>query len=230
VKFAQVFFPLALAVSLAANPSATAAAEKNLNLDTAKRARATPALDAVQAIHTAHALVRYGDANGDALSLITAARILKQAGSRSASARREGSVAVEKKTRDERFSVNGILARATILANGRADVVALADDVAESGTRGAINGPARWTEVVSSGRTDSYRIAFRGGESAGVAVSGDGDSDLDLYVFDESGNLICKDESGADDMLCRWRPRWNGHFIVKIRNLGVANEYVLVHN
>lgn len=55
-------------------------------------------------------------------------------------------------------------------------------------------------------------------------------SDLDLYVFDESGNLICKDESGADDMLCRWRPRWNGHFIVKIRNLGVANEYVLVHN
>ena len=52
--------------------------------------------------------------------------------------------------------------------------------------------------LLESGKNeaDLYKIAFRGGEVARAAVSGDGDTRLDLYVYDENGNLpnLCKIE------------------------------------
>lgn len=227
MKFARIFLALALAGSVAAIAGAP---DKKVNLDSAKGAPATPALTAVETVNTAHNLVRYADANKDPLALIAAARILKETGSQPADAKREGTAAADKKATDQKFSVDAILARARVLAGGRADLIALADDVAKSGARGSVRGPARWTEVVNGRAVDVYRFSFRGGELAAVAVSGDGDSDLDLYVYDENGNLICRDEGPSDDMLCQWRPRWTGQFTIKIKNLGVANEYVAVHN
>ena len=50
-----------------------AAADKKPNADRAK-ATVTDASAAVDSVATAHALVRYGDANKDALALITADR------------------------------------------------------------------------------------------------------------------------------------------------------------
>ena len=60
---------------------------------------------------------------------------------------------------------------------------------------------------------------------------GDGDTDLDLYVYDENGNLIDKDIDSTDTMLCMWTPKWTGEFIIKIKNLGsVRNYYTLWTN
>ena len=130
----------------------------------------------------------------------------------------------------EKASVDAILARAKQYAGSRADLVALASDVAASGSRGATGGPGRKTTVVSRGTTDVYRVNFRGGEPALVLVSGDGDSDLDLFILDENGNRVCKDDDTTDDMLCRWTPKWSGQFTIRVKNLGMANQYTVVHN
>ena len=53
--------------------------------------------------------------------------------------------------------------------------------------RGRTRGPARHTDVVSARGTDIYNLTFQGGESAVLSVLGDGDTDLDLYVYDENG-------------------------------------------
>lgn len=199
-------------------------AAKKTNAD-AKQGKATPAAAAVDAVATAHRLVRYGDARKDALSLITAAQMLKQAGSTAAEFKRAEGKAGEAKDKPELLSVDAILARAKTYASGNPALVALAEDVAKDGARGASGGPKTSRSVVNGHSRDVYTLRFEGGEPARVFVSGDGDSDLDLYVYDENGNEICKDVDSTDDMICTWRPRWTGEFRIVIKNLGVANLY-----
>ena len=188
----------------------------------------TASSQAVDSLATAASLVRYGDANKDALSLITAARIMALVGSSDSKAETVSTAGASEK-KENKATVEAILARAKQYAGARADLVALANDAALA-TRGAVPGPGRKTTVVGRGMTDVYRVTFRGGEPARVLVSGDGDSDLDLYVHDENGNLICKDDDGTDDMVCGWNPRWTGAFSIRVKNLGMANQYTIVHN
>ena len=97
--------------------------------------------------------------------------------------------------------------------------------------RGLPRGPKVSHDTVLAGRTDTYRLTFMGNEYAEVAVLGDGDTDLDLYVYDENGNQICKDIDPTDRAYCSWIPRWTGEFRIVIRNEGgVYNNYALYAN
>ena len=96
---------------------------------------------------------------------------------------------------------------------------------------GAVPGPKRTDERVQARSTDSYAVIFRQGEIARVALSGDGDTDLDLYVYDESGNLVASDDDELDDCYVSWAPRWTGRFTIKVVNRGyVANDYTILTN
>lgn len=64
-----------------------------------------------------------------------------------------------------------------------------------------------------------------------VIVNGDGDTDLDLYVYDENGNLMGKDIDYSDYCVVSWTPRWTGPFTIKIKNRGsVYNRYKIYTN
>lgn len=91
-------------------------------------------------------------------------------------------------------------------------------------------GPGQVRTAVGGGGHDEYVVRFRGGEPARVAVAGDGDSDLDLFVYDENGDLVCADEDDTDHMFCAWRPEASGYYTITIKNLGVENLYVMRHN
>ncbi len=66
---------------------------------------------------------------------------------------------------------------------------------------------------------------------ARVAVIGDGDTDLDLLVYDENGNLIASDTDYTDKCLVEFAPRWTGTFLVRVVNNGyVHNNYLLLTN
>jgi hypothetical protein len=96
---------------------------------------------------------------------------------------------------------------------------------------GAIPGPKRSQSVIRPGGVDEYKVVFRAGELASVAVIGDGDTDLDLYVYDENGNLVVADEDGTDDCLVRWTPRWTGKYTIHVVNRGrLANGYGIATN
>jgi hypothetical protein len=228
MKLNQLAAALVMAMSVtAAFAQAAPAAAGGDNRAEPKPATGTAL--AVESLRTAAELVRYGDANKDPLALITAARMMKQAGVQDSKAERVA-VKPEAKDKPDTRSVEAVLARAKTLANGRQDLIALADDVAKSGARGGVNGPGRAVSVVGRGQTDVYRVTFRGLEPARVLVSGDGDSDLDLYVLDENGNQICKDDDATDDMVCGWTPRYTGQFVIRIVNRGMANRYWTIHN
>jgi hypothetical protein len=87
------------------------------------------------------------------------------------------------------------------------------------------------TDVVRARTTDVYHVTFRGGEVAAVAIAGDGDTDLDLFVYDQNGNQICRSVRSRDTEACRWTPAWTGTFRIEVKNLGgVANRYRIAMN
>jgi len=74
--------------------------------------------------------------------------------------------------------------------------------------------------------TDVFHVGYYGGESASVIIDGDGDTDLDLFVYDEFGNLIGADTDGTDFCVVRFTPGWTGSFRIEVQNLGsVYNQY-----
>jgi hypothetical protein len=89
-----------------------------------------------------------------------------------------------------------------------------------------VGGPQSAVHQVDAYSTDVFVVHFYGDEPAAVSVVGDGDTDLDLYVYDENGYLIGSDTDPTDRCLVLFRPRWTGAFRIEVRNLGsVYNEY-----
>lgn len=87
------------------------------------------------------------------------------------------------------------------------------------------------SENVKANRIDVYREYFVGGYVAGAFVSGDGDTDLDLYIYDEFDNLICSSTTYGDDEGCTWIPNGTRKFTIKIKNVGnISNNYNLILN
>lgn len=181
-------------------------------------------------------LSKYGYANKDALSLIQAARLSKQLGftveERKKAENEEMRPAPEgdKKVGQVSLDPTKLLADAKAMAGDDGVLLALIDDV-NSNVRGTVGGPKYASSYVYAGDTDVYNVSFRGGEIAIVTVIGDGDTDLDLYVYDNNGNLIASDTDYSDDCVCTWTPRWTGNFRIKIVNRGrVYNSYLLRTN
>lgn len=192
----------------------------------------SPGAAAVADVAMARQLARLGEQRKDPVLLIAAARLLQEsAGKVTSPDKPESSTGDGASTKPAvDTSAAALLASAKKLAGGRADLIALVDETAAAGTRGAVDGPGRAVTVVRSGGADSFRVRFRGGEQAIVAISGDGDSDLDLEIYDENGRLVCRADGASDNEICRWTPRWEGSFRIRVVNLGIANRYVIVHN
>ena len=105
---------------------------------------------------------------------------------------------------------------------GSAKPSALAD--AEGGSRFV-------REKVLAYGSDMYDIVFRAGQPARVDVIGDGDTDLDLYIYDQFGNIVASDTDYSDRCVAIWTPIWTGVFRLKIVNRGdVFNRYTLRTN
>jgi hypothetical protein len=91
-----------------------------------------------------------------------------------------------------------------------------------------VQGSIFHVDRVMARSTDSYNVVFRAGETARVQVIGDGDTALDLYVYDQNGNLVASDTDYTDDCIVSWTPRWTGVFYIRIVNRGsVYNQYTL---
>jgi len=219
----------------------------DVKIETGTKPKPSPAAAAVERMAMAHSLAKYGRQAKSPTALIAAAEILgaipttplkakpehrRDEGSANAPAGRAEERARGQQARDNEPA--SLLAEAKAMADDDPHVVALADRVAralEERPRGAVGGPHREVHVVSAHSSDRFVVPFHSDELAAVALSGDGSTDLDLYVGDQNGNLIGKDDDNTDDCLVRWVPKWTGPFLIMVRNPGSeANRYVIVTN
>ena len=192
---------------------------------------------AVSALRLAADLVRYGYSQQSALPLIDALQIISENPTQPLKSEVEGVVEVSEdaaKSGMVTLDFNTILADAKDFADGNEMLLGLLAQIEsdnQGSHRGAVNGPSETWEKVAAGGTHTYRISFIADYLAEILVSGDGDTDLDLYVYDSNGNLIASDTDYTDDCYVSWVPQWTGSFIVKVVNRGrVYNRYVMLTN
>ena len=85
---------------------------------------------------------------------------------------------------------------------------------------GAVGGP-KWDNFTVPARTNvTYNANFYAGELAIVGIVGDHYTSLDLYVYDEHGNLIACGADTVDGCAVSWTPKWTGKFTIKVVNRG----------
>jgi len=76
-----------------------------------------------------------------------------------------------------------------------------------------------------------YETVFFGGEMAVITVVGDGDTDLDLFVFDDNGNLVISDTGSTDVAGVSFVPSYTRRYTMLVKNLGsVYNVYTIRTN
>ncbi|MCR8724203.1 hypothetical protein [Frigidibacter sp. ROC022] len=197
-----------------------------------------PAAEGVVAdFSVAQKLYQWGVAHDSAVAVAAAAEMLKsidvkdvdrevvQAAIEGADTAEEGEGA------DAPVSLEDMLAKAKELAGDDAEMLGMIDDIEMASSKGRIGGASRTLSRLPAGYNDTYRVPFYGNSLAELAIVGDGDADLDLLVTDENGNTICYDTSYSDQLYCAWTPRWDGYFIITVKNMGrVRNSYYLLTN
>ena len=193
----------------------------------------------VSALRVAMDLAKFGYETESPSALIEAANILASTPTQALEATveqgAENANETEKVTKVQ-FEPKALVAAALELTENE-HLIAMADNVTAKieaqaeGTRGALGGPRYANSSVSAHSYTYYNQKFWADDLAEILVSGDGDTDLDLYVYDENGNLIVSDTDYTDDCYVRFYPRWTGTFRIKIVNRGgVYNRYVLITN
>ena len=190
----------------------------------------------VSAIRMAGELAKYGYANLDALSLIKAAEIIISTPTQELKVEKTEQNDTSKGKKESGISLDAksLLRDAKELAGGNETLLALVSQVETKSTeasRGRLGGPGEaYRRVAANSYVIDY-VSYKGGLLAEVFVSGDGDTDLDMYVYDENGNLVGQDDDYSDDCYVSWYPKWTGTFIIKVVNRGkVYNNYYLVTN
>ena len=96
---------------------------------------------------------------------------------------------------------------------------------------GAAEGPVSFQSSLKGNESDRFEIRFSAGETAQVTVTGNGKTDLDLYIYDDDGDPVTRDTGRGDRCICRWIPRKDGKFTIKVVNRGKNyNLYTLQTN
>lgn len=200
----------------------------------------TPQVLAVQDLALAHQLAAYGERTNDPLALASAAQILINTPRADIEGQPEAGVSDRPATgqkadeHTEEIHASELLTQARSAASGNQELLEMIGRIearSQTAQRGAVGGARDGMYRVERYSTNTHRISFRAGEPAVVYINGDDDTDLDLYVYDENGNLIDSDVGYTDEGLVEWRPRWTGQFRIEVRNLGgIWNGYYFATN
>lgn len=191
----------------------------------------------VAALHLAADLVKYGYAQQSALPLVDALQIITDTPTQELDVEvvgNTGTPTTDKKNGVMTLDFQKILADAKSFANGDEgilELIAQVEEDAKGAHRGAVGGPKRGAFAVYAGCYNDFTVNFTKGNLAEVLVSGDGDTDLDLYIYDSNGNLIASDTDYTDDCYVRWVPAWTGRYTIRVVNRGgVYNNYIVLTN
>lgn len=89
-------------------------------------------------------------------------------------------------------------------------------------------GPATHRDVVSPGEVDQHYIYLNGRETTRFVVQGDGDGDIDCFIFDDNDRLVARDSDQFDNCLIDVTPRYTAQFSIKVVNNGrIASAYFM---
>lgn len=175
----------------------------------------SPALpdDPVSMLLLSEQLIVYGERKQDPLAYLLAAKMQKELGMNG----------------DQiQIGYKSLLDKAKAITENRPDIVALAKSIDEASNRGTEG--KGWEEKAGSlpSRQSIFlTFEFKGREQSRASVTPDrrklggdnlSDLDVDLYVRDAQGNLVCKSEGPGMPDACQWVPERAGKFTIELAN------------
>lgn len=110
----------------------------------------------------------------------------------------------------------------------------LALSISSFAVAGHVGGPREESFVLAPNTEHSWTMLMKTDQTLLIRVVGDGDGDLDCWLYDSQGNLILADESLDDG--CRFTGIVRGNmyargFILRVRNNGgAADQFTVVTN
>lgn len=189
--------------------------------------------DPITAARLSAELFAVADAKGDALLMIAAARLRKSApvATIDRAPERDGD-APSAETLEPPLTWEAMLEAAQELSYGDPQLEGLIEDVRAEASKGVQSGRVESYTSIRAGGTDTYRpLVFSGGTYADVYVEGSGVADLNLFVRDAKGRLVCSDTDISAIAYCGWQPNTSETFAVEVRNKGGApTTYKLMTN
>lgn len=164
-------------------------------------------------------------ANNDADAMLVAARTLRAAGLRTVdgpavTTETSGTPAAGPAPTGAVVSADSLFAEARTLARGNRETLRRINAAAGQSSRGLTTGPQAFVRDINANSQINWDVTARGGEVWNVAAIGDGDTDVDIVVFDENGNEVCSDYGMSSAAECTVTPRWTGRFRVRVINWG----------
>lgn len=188
-------------------------------------------------LQLANQLAKYGYKTFSATALIEAAKIMSGVKTHELKydSYKQDSTKKAKDTKksQEGYDMTSILTAAKKYADGDPKLIAAITELEKANqvTRGRVGGPGEKFSFVYGNSNDTYDISFISGQLAEIGVRGDGDTDLDLYIYDSNGHLITYDSDYTDFCYVSWVPIWTGRYTIKIVNRGpIVNNYRLLTN
>lgn len=195
------------------------------------------------AIQTATSLVNLGVKTNNPLHLVTASQILIDNPTASFSVEEDSDNPDQEITEEKEFDSNLPLNPRTLLAKAEemnpdaatSDLItSLSAKLPEKDPepmRGAKYGRVYTTRTANAHSTYTFYVTYSGGYRASLSIVGDGDTDLDFYVYDSYGNLVGSDTDYSDEAYFYWIPRRDTKYKVRVVNRGnVYNVFRIITN
>ncbi len=173
----------------------------------------------IELVATAHSLAQVARSDRNPLGLLVAAEMRQRVGVRQADRRPDQAPGDPQVVEAGADSVEGLLAEAMTLSGKDPTIAALADDILASATKGRVSTIAVSVATATANGTDWYRKQkFEGTRYAEAYVELLGQGGLNIYVYDDAGNLVCRDVSPSASAYCGWTPLRTGAFDIKVEN------------
>lgn len=184
---------------------------------------AAPENSEIANLKLAYDLADYGYKNDSASALLQAAEIMTQVQKtkKDFKSKQEGTSA-ENPDGKKDVSVNALISDAKKIAGSDKNLLAWAKTVekaANKSTRGA-SGGALYSQdfAYANGGTTTFWAFFDANRLAEVSVGSFDGADLDIYIYDENGNLIVSDTSSNRNAYCAFRPYFTTQFRIVVKN------------
>lgn len=152
---------------------------------------------ALQQWRMSQELGRYGLAQNDAHSLLTAARLQRQSGLQPSRARVDGA--------PEQLDANRLLAQAKELAKDQPELLALVEEsMAVRRRRGTVIGPQVQPLVLGARDTKPILLTYKPGQKAFFGVTSDSMQDIAFSVQGPQDERLCEPAQADAEMVCEW--------------------------
>lgn len=177
----------------------------------------------LQRLDLAARTAAFARANTDPLALIVAAGLRKSVSERLVERQpeHEGAGTAFADFTDIGDTPASLAVEAVAMSGDDPVIKALAADLAAAAGKGLATGVAASRSTVPAGGADWYRgLQFEGGRRAEAVIEVFGAGDVNLFVYNGKGDLICKDTNPSASFFCGWNPPVTEAYNVKLENRG----------